>query len=100
MESRELQVLREAAEEIDEAFEWYYQRSPSVADRFTDALQEALESIAARPSRWSPIPGYIGTRRCPVRKFPYYVVFRKRESGLEVVAVAHQKRKPGYWAGR
>ncbi len=98
MEGRELRVLREAAEEIDEAFDWYFERSPTVADRFTDAIEAALGSIAGRPSRWPPVPGYAGTRRCRVQKFPYDIVFREREKLLEVVAVAHQKRKPGYWA--
>ena len=35
-----------------------------------------------------------------VRKFPYKVVYRNQQDGIEIIAVAHGKRRPGYWKGR
>jgi hypothetical protein len=35
-----------------------------------------------------------------VRSFPFSVVYRLRPEEIVILAVAHQKRKPGYWRGR
>jgi hypothetical protein len=32
--------------------------------------------------------------------FPYFVVFRELPSKIQIIAVAHAKRRPGYWRGR
>jgi hypothetical protein len=34
------------------------------------------------------------------RDFPYFVVFRETTGGLEIIAVAHGRRRPGYWRDR
>lgn len=34
-------------------------------------------------------------------RFPYAIVYREvSEEEVEIVAVAHLKRRPGYWTGR
>jgi len=40
------------------------------------------------------------TRKLPVGKFPYTLVYRVQGEVITVIAVAHQSRAPGYWAGR
>jgi hypothetical protein len=32
-----------------------------------------------------------------VSNFPYQVVFRREEHRTMVVALAHERKKPGYW---
>lgn len=39
-------------------------------------------------------------RRFPVRRFSYSVVYYIRGEEIRVIALAHHRRKPGYWAGR
>jgi len=39
-------------------------------------------------------------RRLPLRRFPYFIVYRELQEYLEVVAFAHQSRRPGYWKTR
>ena len=34
------------------------------------------------------------------RRFPYRIVYYLRESDVRIVAVAHQRRRPGFWKGR
>jgi|SRR5579872_2457094 len=41
-----------------------------------------------------------GTRRIVLRRFPYLVVFRETTSGIEIIAVVHGRRRPGYWRDR
>lgn len=39
-------------------------------------------------------------RRYLLRRFPYSVIYQITTEELRVVAVAHHRRRPGYWAGR
>jgi hypothetical protein len=35
-----------------------------------------------------------------LHRFPYLVVFREQTSGVEIIAIAHGHRRPGYWRNR
>jgi plasmid stabilization system protein ParE len=39
-------------------------------------------------------------RRALLARFPYALVFLVREDEVRVLAVAHAKRRPGYWLSR
>jgi plasmid stabilization system protein ParE len=39
-------------------------------------------------------------RRYLLRRFPYSVIYQVTSDELRVIAVAHHRRRPGYWAGR
>jgi len=50
------------------------------------------------PDRWRPVNG---TRRALLEGFPYAVVYREVSNDeIEIVAIAHLRRRPKYWAGR
>jgi plasmid stabilization system protein ParE len=34
------------------------------------------------------------------KRFPYYLIYRERDGAVEVVAVMHARRHPGYWHHR
>ena len=87
-----------AVNEARNAYRWYRRRSPQAASRFQAALEAALEQIAQSPDRY---PVYLhGTRFRLLRRFPYIVVYRQLADRLQVVAVAHGRRRPGYWKRR
>ncbi len=87
-----------AISESRKAFLWYRQRSHTAAESFRVALEFAVEQITLTPDRW---PTYFhGTRYRPMRRFPYLVVYRIHPDVVQVVAVAHAKRRPGYWFRR
>jgi plasmid stabilization system protein ParE len=88
----------EAAEEAQAATEWYLLRSVRAAEGFIRELERAVESVAEAPQRW---PLYVeGTRRFLLRRFPYSVIYRVKGDALQIVAVAHARRRPGYWRPR
>lgn len=88
----------EAVAEAQEAFHWYAKRSQRAADRFIAELDAAVARIGEQPQLFA---GYLhGTRRCRLKRYPYAVVFREQADLIEVVAVAHCKRRPGYWKSR
>lgn len=88
----------EAAEEADNTRAWYAERSASAASAFLTELDAAMAAIAEAPLRW---PRFYGRfRRFPMHKFPFSVVYAVRLDCVEVMAVAHYRRKPGYWRAR
>jgi toxin ParE1/3/4 len=44
--------------------------------------------------------GRADSRRYLLHRFPFQIVYRARGETIEVVAVAHLKRRPGYWKSR
>jgi toxin ParE1/3/4 len=89
----------EASAEYDAAFDWYLQRSPDAALNFDTEVERALTQIIDAPQRWAVGPH--STRTFLLRKFPFTLIYRERPSGvIQIVAVAHTSRKPGYWKHR
>jgi hypothetical protein len=41
-----------------------------------------------------------GVRKIVVEGFPYWVVYRELPAELYIIAIAHFRRKPGYWRYR
>jgi plasmid stabilization system protein ParE len=93
-----LRIHEGARRDANLAIVWYAERSMSLARRFRDELLSAYSASAESPSRY---PSYLhGTRRFLLRKFPYSIVFLEWQDEIFVVAVAHAKRRPGYWRKR
>ena len=92
------QVHPQAEAEADEAFEWYWSRSESSALAFDTELREAFSFLRRSPQMCAP---YLrGMRRVMLHRFPYFVVFRELPRKIQIIAVAHAKRRSGYWRGR
>lgn len=85
-------------EEAEAAVRWYAERSEKASSAFLAGLERAIEAIALVPERYpASIPG---TRRVLLRRFPFAVVYRVGEESIQVIAVAHGRRRPGYWRKR
>ncbi len=91
---------RLAAADFRDARRWYAGRSRVAEGRFVAAVQEAVDRIATDPAGGSP--SLVSPARwVRVRRFPYTLHFRPLGPGwVEVLAVAHDKRRPGYWLRR
>lgn len=88
----------EARIELGAEFEWYAQVSLGVAEGFLNQVAHAIDQVIRFPL--SGRQYLAGTRRIVVRGFPYLVVYRNRANLIEVIAVAHTSRRPGYWRHR
>jgi plasmid stabilization system protein ParE len=89
----------EAAVEYDAAFDWYLTRSPDAALKFDAEVDRAFAQIIQAPQRWAAGPH--STRRFLLRQFPFTLIYREQTSSdIQIVAVAHTSRKPGYWKRR
>jgi plasmid stabilization system protein ParE len=70
----------------------------AVAERFDERVQKVLHLMRQVPEIGSPTPP--GLRVWPLRQFEYSLVYRVEPGEIVVIAVAHQRRKAGYWVGR
>jgi plasmid stabilization system protein ParE len=93
-----LRFFDEAAEELEKAAAWYGQRSEVARTAFLREVDRAIDAILEAPARW---PSHVdNTRRYVCLTFPYTVVYFVEGDTVFVAAVAHEKRRPGYWRGR
>jgi hypothetical protein len=63
-----------------------------------DELDLAMDQIARNAAQYHLRE--FGTRRMVLRRFPFVIVFRAAPAGVEIIAVAHGRRRPGYWRDR
>jgi hypothetical protein len=88
----------EAADEILQARSWYRERSRRAEEGFLIELSHAIRQVTVAPLRW---PRYkANTRRYVFARYPYSLVYRSYGDLVRVLAVAHDKRKTGYWTRR
>ena len=101
---RRLYYLPAARAEFVDAAVRYEAAREGTGVEFIDAIGRALAMILAAPERWPLAPRVHprrSARRYILRRFPFAVIYRTvGDDELEVVAVAHQKRRPGYWTRR
>ncbi|MGH8729915.1 MAG: type II toxin-antitoxin system RelE/ParE family toxin [Burkholderiales bacterium] len=64
---------------------------------FIAEFEEVLNLLRAYPELGAP---WRNRRRFPMRRFPYSIIYYTKGEELRVIALAHHRRKPGYWAGR
>jgi plasmid stabilization system protein ParE len=93
-----IQFHESAAEEMETALAWYETRSPKAADRLFQELTGLLDQIAGSPQTFAFTES--GHRRAVLRRYPFIVIFVERPKYIYVLAVAHAKRRPGYWRNR
>lgn len=96
-----IEIHPEAAAEAAAARKWYGERSPKAAAAFLGEFDLACERIAEAPNRY---PAYVAnSRRYLMRRFPFHVVYRVPSDPtgpIQILAVAHGHRRPGYWRDR
>ena len=88
-------ALREISSQTDH---YVAEGGDELGCRFVREVQKAIGLAAQFPDVGSPY--HAGTRRVFPGRFPYSIVYVEREHHIHVLAVAHFRRKPGYWLSR
>lgn len=92
-------LIHPAAEaDAHAAHAWYAERNPTAAAQFLTNLDIAMGRIRSAPKRWPRVFGEY--RRFILPKFPFSVVYRTHGNEIEVIAIAHHRRRPRYWIER
>jgi toxin ParE1/3/4 len=89
----------EARVELRSIAAWYRERSREAARGFADAITEGARSIREHPEAW-PTWRRADVRRRVLRRYPYSIFYAIEAETIVIVAIAHHKRRPGYWLPR
>jgi plasmid stabilization system protein ParE len=93
----------EAAAEFSDASLWYEEKRLGLGEQFIGAVETAIGVLADWPGTGARVGGLgagLEIRRAPVTRFPYHLVYLVDDDHLRILAVAHDRRRPGYWAPR
>ena len=80
------------------AYDWYAERNEDAAQSFQAELENAGRTIEQTPELFASFQH--GTRRYLLKHFPFSIIYRIQSERIEIIAVAHQRRRPGYWKHR
>lgn len=90
----------EARGELMEAAVYYEEQAVGLGTQFIDEVEQAVQLIADQPGLGVTIERSPGLQRWMLRRFPYYLIYRSEPGTTLILAVAHQRRRPGYWKNR
>ena len=93
-----LRFLTPARRELMRAAAWYDTQSAGLGDRLLDSVRVGLRAIREFPNAHPPLDKWY--RRFLLDTFPFSLVYRIEPDEIVIVAVAHAKRRPGYWRRR
>ncbi len=88
----------EAAQEANEAVDYYGNSGSDLGDDFRAELDAAIARIRQNPQHCAAELGSI--RVCSLHRFPWSVYYELLSDRIWVAAIGHQRRRPGYWATR
>ena len=88
----------EADAELEDASLFYESRMTGLGKSFAAEVERTISLIRQFPDAGSPIG--LARRRVLISCFPYFVIYRRDPDSVVILAVAHQRRRPGYWRGR
>lgn len=97
--SKPLRFHPDALREISsQAAHYVAEGGDELGRRFVREVHKAISLAARFPGMGSPY--HAGTRRVFPGSFPYSIVYVEREHHIHLLAIAHFRRKPGYWLSR
>lgn len=98
--TRRVRVAPEAEAELGAAALSYESKCAGLGVDFVSAIDVALERIAENPLAFPAWREDLPFRKYVVWRFPFLVFFTVSGEAVDVFAVAHAKRRPGYWMDR
>jgi plasmid stabilization system protein ParE len=90
--------LKPAEAELDETVTYFDEQRPGLGDRFEQDVLATLNFVLEHPFSGKAISRRV--RKFPLRTFHYNLVYVIEEAEVIIVAVAHHRRRPGYWHRR
>ena len=88
-----------AEAEFLESVGYYESKVPGLGGAFIEELEALAELIGESPEAWQ-VKLAPDIRRASLHRFPLSIVYREKPSCFQILAVAHDRRRPHYWLGR
>lgn len=93
-----LEFHPEAEQEFLESVSRYEAEVLGLGERFDAEVQKASALLLEYPEIGPHIDGEL--RKLVLDRFPYYLIYFLSSETVYILAVAHERRKPGYWLER
>lgn len=93
-----LEFHPEAEQEFLEAAAHYETEIPGLGERFHAEVNRATDLLLQYPEIGPIVDAPL--RKLVLDRFPYFLIYRISAETVRVLAVAHEKRRPGYWQAR
>ena len=87
-----------AFEELIDSAEYYEAQVERLGESFLDEVEQAVVDVSESPERWPYF--LLNSRRRLLDRFPYSIVYLIETERIYILAVMHQRRRPGYWRKR
>ena len=85
--------------ELAEAVRYYEEEEEGLGARFEAEIVRCARLIQRAPEA-APVVRPKGLRRKVLQRFPYSLIYAVEPDRIRIVAIAHQRRRPGYWSHR
>jgi toxin ParE1/3/4 len=98
-----IRVEPEAKEELAAAAAWYESRREGLGRELVVEVDAVFAAIVRNPTRFPLYPrvgAHLDVRRASAGRFPYSVAFIDTGPAIRVIAIAHERRRPGFWVDR
>jgi toxin ParE1/3/4 len=87
-----------AEAEMIVAARFYEEKQAKLEQQYLQAVSQTVDTIVLNPSIYRMIENEVRYSR--VSAFPFAVIYRERAHHIEILAVMHIRRQPGYWKSR
>jgi toxin ParE1/3/4 len=95
-----VELHEDAAADLEAAIGWYESKAPGLGYELEAEVDAAMDRITEFPLAWPPWRSDRRFRFIRVLRFPYHLPYYVLGDRVIVVAVAHDKRRRGYWEER
>jgi hypothetical protein len=85
-------------EELIDAYIYYADQLKGLEHKFLDELEETIEILKQYPEAWIKVGGI--TRRCLLKRFPYFILYIYENDSIYITCIAHLHRNPEYYISR
>ena len=89
----------DAAQEHEQQVAYYEETQAGLGRRYHAEFLDVVSRVCAAPTR-SRIVLAPDIRRTMFKVFHFDIVYREVEGIVQVLAIAHHRRQPGYWLTR
>jgi toxin ParE1/3/4 len=98
VKARNIRFHPEARAELRAAVEFYEQQASGLGRDLVGEVRVVLERLGEWPQSGAPEEDEV--RRAILARFPFTVVYTVGTDSIDIIAVMHQRQRPGYWRGR
>ena len=89
---------KDAEIEFNISIDYYEKCQANLGLEFANEVYQTIQRILDFPNAWQSLDKNI--RRCLTNRFPFGIIYYKRDNEIIILAVMQLNREPNYWKNR